>query len=134
MSNQRVKRLLLISIVLICGCRAAAPKTESMDHLLQTVNYEVPDNSTNTASKNDYRLTFGQRAREFRDNVLDGAKRFGWFLAGGFYEAAADAFSIGSSDNDDDDPGYENTSRTMADNNLQNWLDQRDRWRDEDKR
>jgi hypothetical protein len=126
----------LACLLCLIGCKNANHSGE-MDSLLSTVSYDtsVPaatpppsatPNSDNAAASS--RTRFTEKANSLRQAVVDGLKTTAGVLLFGVFRVIESA--LGFDDDDDDYDVY--TPRGRADRNFNQWLDARERWREDD--
>lgn len=125
-------RLATIACLLcLIGCKATHDNAE-MDALLDTVSYEttVPAATppVSTTAKSDLSVAdsgarIAEKAGSLGQAVVDGLKVTAGVLLYGVFKVVESA--LGFDDDDDDDF----TPRGRADQNFNQWLDLRDRWR-----
>ncbi|MEM9586658.1 MAG: hypothetical protein AAGA03_05205, partial [Planctomycetota bacterium] len=114
------------------GCRSVRNDTTELDSLLRTVSYEVAEPSQlPSAQIMTQEQTVGlaakqsisSRVRAFGGSVASGLSNLAGAMLKGVFVLVKSAF-----DSDDDD----RSTRGRADRSMNQWIEERDRWREED--
>ncbi|WP_231846268.1 hypothetical protein [Rhodopirellula baltica] len=131
----------LVGMLVLAGCRSAPKDTSEMDAILKTVVYDTsvpvipasfpvafssstPATSEPAASAPKPNVTFAERTKATGRFVGDGLKATAGLILLGGIKIVESSLGLG----DDDSPSY-----GSADRNFNQWLDDRDRWRKEDR-
>ncbi|WP_236625011.1 hypothetical protein [Rhodopirellula sp. SWK7] len=121
-----------ISLILLAGCKTAPKDSSEIETILQSVAYDttvpvtqVSYPAPNTASTEpiDTTTRFSDRVSSVHETVAGGLRATAGVVLFGAFKLVESA--LGFDDDDDDD----STPRGKADQNLNQWLDDRDRWR-----
>lgn len=120
------------------GHRAIRKNTTETDTLLRTVSYETPATSAPSApppqptaeldphqraSPVRTRASLSEKAGSLGEFVGDGLKATAAFVSYGVFKIALATLGL-----DDDKKEDSSTPRARADRNLNQWIDERDRW------
>ena len=114
------------------GCRSARSNDKELDVLLDTVSYDTtvpsvspsaPAVATGQAAPSDSGFDLAEKAGAVRQAVGKGLKTVTGVLLFGVIKIVEGIFDFDDDDDDDHSP------RGRADQNFNQWLDDRDRWR-----
>jgi hypothetical protein len=125
---------LTILLLLLAGCRTAQKDVTEIDTILKTVSYDtsVPASpapskvqTTSLVEPIDTNTTMPDRVQSVQKIVSKGFRTTVGVVMFGVIKVVESALG-----NDDDDE--DSTPRGKADQNLRQWIDERDRWRSDD--
>lgn len=121
----------------VTGCRTTRSDTAEIDTLLHTVSYEtsvpqasqsIPADAPSRGAVADVGTSFKEKAGSFGQTVRDGLKTTAGVLFLGVFKIVESSLGL---DDDEKDDGDRDSPRGRADRRFNQWLDNRDRWRED---